>query len=375
MKQHACAFAAALIFASVNSYEESASAQVNDTCNQNYPSGSPCVNASQTGSGSEPALQANCDNSGGEGSCALFKQTGTGATNNVVSIDNNSTASPTGSALFVENLNGGGIWAEGGGASLPAYSGSIIKSGVVAAGITYGVYGTSTGGIGVEGVSTSTHGVVGIASSSSTVAGVVGENTVNGTASFGVYGVIYPEGVGNAIYGENNSTASGAFAGYFDGSIQVNGTPYCKGCTAFTNNSDSRLKKNVQPLSGSLDVLLKLHGVAFEWKDPEEQGHHSGVQRGFIAQDVEKVLPEWVGVDANGFKTLNTTGLEPMVVESLRTLKAENDALRDRVNALEAGRRPVALGFFGNRAGFGLAGLVLGGAFVASRKKRSAASA
>jgi hypothetical protein len=64
--------------------------------------------------------------------------------------------------------------------------------------------------------------------------------------------------------------------------------------------------------------LLKLRGVTFEWIDPAEHGNHQGMQRGFIAQDVEKVLPEWVGVDTKGFKTLNMTGIEPMLVESIR---------------------------------------------------------
>ena len=68
-----------------------------------------------------------------------------------------------------------------------------------------------------------------------------------------------------------------------------------------------------------------ISGVTFEWKNPEEQGDHRGMQRGFIAQDVESMLPEWVGVDAKGFKTLNTTGIEPLVIESIRTLKGEND--------------------------------------------------
>ena len=131
------------------------------------------------------------------------------------------------------------------------------------------------------------------------------------------------------------------------------------------------MKKNVQSLTGSLDQLVKLRPVTYEWKQPEEHGGRTGVQRGFIAQEVEKVMPEWVGEDDRGFKTLTLSGLEPMVVESLRTLKLENDVLRDRVKALEGGGRTSIAGFAEGGL-IGIAGLVVtGSALVVLRRKRS----
>src|SRR5687768_5367909 len=64
--------------------------------------------------------------------------------------------------------------------------------------------------------------------------------------------------------------------------------------TTFTLFSDVRLKRNVSTLEGSLDKLLKLRGVTFEWKDPAKHVGRFGVQTGFIAQEVEKVFPDWV---------------------------------------------------------------------------------
>jgi hypothetical protein len=93
------------------------------------------------------------------------------------------------------------------------------------------------------------------------------------------------------------------------------------------------------------------------------------MQRGFIAQEVEKVLPEWVGVDKAGFKTINMTGIEPMLVESIRELKTENDALKARIEALEVGRRP-ALSMFGGNGMLGLGMIAVAGAVVVSRRKR-----
>jgi len=179
---------------------------------------------------------------------------------------------------------------------------------------------------------------------------------------------------------------AGGTAAWFDGSVWINGTPNCAGCTTFTSFSDIRLKKNVRPLDGApLDHLLQLRPVFYEWKDPEQHGNQQGPQRGFIAQEVEKVFPEWIGVDPRtGFKTINTRGLEAMLVESLRTLKTENDALRersskleDRVKALEANHRVSAAGLNGSALATGsiaALGLIPLGLVVASRRRKAQAN-
>jgi hypothetical protein len=215
-----------------------------------------------------------------------------------------------------------------------------------------GVYGTSVNGSGVYGASTNyIGGNFSSSSTASTVAGVAGTVAGDGTGvyarSYGGYGVYSIEQgsgtTGYALYATSQHGTglyatcgqSGCFAVYSAGNLQVAGTPYCSGCTAFTSNSDARLKQAIRPLAGALDTLTKLQGVSFEWRDPSSQGGHTGVQRGFIAQDVEQVLPEMVGVDSAGYKTLNLTGLESLVVESIKSLKAENDTLKARVNSLE----------------------------------------
>jgi hypothetical protein len=48
--------------------------------------------------------------------------------------------------------------------------------------------------------------------------------------------------------------------------------------------------------------MVELQGVTYEWKDTTAQGHETGTQIGFIAQDVAKVRPKWVGEDKQGFK-------------------------------------------------------------------------
>ncbi len=95
--------------------------------------------------------------------------------------------------------------------------------------------------------------------------------------------------------------------------------------------SDVSLKKNVKTLGGSLERLLKLRGVSFEWKEPEKQGNLTGTQIGMVAQEVEKVFPEWVEQSPDNLKILSIRGFEALVVEALRELN-------DRVAALETSR-------------------------------------
>jgi hypothetical protein len=114
----------------------------------------------------------------------------------------------------------------------------------------------------------------------------------------------------------------------------------------WTISSDARLKKNVNTIEHALDDLLALRGVTYQWIDPASQGGMDGTYTGMIAQDVEPVFPEWIGEDANGYKTLTVIGFEGIVVEALRDLRAEKDAqiealrsenqrLQDRLAALE----------------------------------------
>lgn len=59
----------------------------------------------------------------------------------------------------------------------------------------------------------------------------------------------------------------------------------------------------------------------------------SGVYTGMIAQEVERVFPEWIEDGPDGFKTLTVIGFEGLVVEALRTLREEKDAEIARLRA------------------------------------------
>jgi hypothetical protein len=230
-----------------------------------------------------------------------------------------------------------------------------------------GVYAAANCGYGVLASSDTNYAVSGTSTNNTGIVGVSQANGYSGVAGVNSYG-------GYAVSGWTNG--GGGYAGYFDGVVKVTGELYvgsCSGCT-----SDVRLKTSVHPLTGALEQLLKLKGVTFEWKAPSEHeneaGRGLGTQTGFIAQDVETVFPGWVkqdgytAPDGQKYKTLELRQIEALEVESIRSLKSENDALKERVAALENGRRPMISSM--NGLGLGVGGLAIAGALVLSRRRR-----
>lgn len=135
---------------------------------------------------------------------------------------------------------------------------------------------------------------------------------------------------GNLVLGQWNGTSGVRVTG---GGLEVTGNITYTG--SIGQSSDLQLKKNIHPITGALEQLLNLHGKEFEWKEPEQHGNLTGVQRGFIAQEVESVFPDWVSTGGDGHKILSVRGFEALTVEALRELKAENEALNARIQALE----------------------------------------
>ena len=76
-----------------------------------------------------------------------------------------------------------------------------------------------------------------------------------------------------------------------------------------------------------------------EWENYEEfpdQGLREGKQVGLIAQEVEQVLPKIVSANSyNGQKSVKYANIVAVLIEAVKELKAQNDGLRARIEALE----------------------------------------
>lgn len=165
-------------------------------------------------------------------------------------------------------------------------------------------------------------------------------------------GIVY-NGSNDLQFRTNGNTLRMTVGG--DGALTlVSGTAIKAGGGTWAAPSDARLKRAIEPLSGALDALLGLHGVRFEYAEPDGGVLPAGRHIGFIAQQVREVFPDWVGESAQGYLTVGPTGFEALAVEALRELReegadrdldqasrlaaleAENRALHERLAALEA---------------------------------------
>jgi hypothetical protein len=99
--------------------------------------------------------------------------------------------------------------------------------------------------------------------------------------------------------------------------------------SGLAQRSDARLKKDIETLPRGLETVRELRPVTFAWRDPREPGR----QYGFIAQEVQRVLPDLVHENADGKLALDTQELLPVLVRAVQDLDAENRELRARIDA------------------------------------------
>jgi hypothetical protein len=149
--------------------------------------------------------------------------------------------------------------------------------------------------------------------------GNVGIGSTAPQAKLDVEGAVY---VGNGNVGIGTVTA--------DYLLHVNGSA---AGISWTNLSDERFKTNIRPLEGSLEKVLLLRGVSYEWKAPTDP-HMQGVKLGIIAQAVEKVYPQAVTEDSAGVKGVDYNALMAPLIEAIREQQEEIRALREEVEQL-----------------------------------------
>lgn len=101
------------------------------------------------------------------------------------------------------------------------------------------------------------------------------------------------------------------------------------------NYSDERAKTNIKTLDSGLNTVLGLRPVSYDWKQGNENARSIGnegnsfgpnednrKQYGFLAQEVEQVLPDAVATDDKGNKLINYTAIIPHLVQSIQELQA-----------------------------------------------------
>lgn len=102
--------------------------------------------------------------------------------------------------------------------------------------------------------------------------------------------------------------------------------------------SDARLKENIHPLPYGLSTVLKLQPVAYSWI-----GRPGSAKLGLLAQDVKQLIPEVVsGNESQEALGMNYAELVPVLINAIKELKAEVDALKKKIDACPPTSLPAA---------------------------------
>lgn len=172
-----------------------------------------------------------------------------------------------------------------------------------------------------------TYGVFGLAGG-----GLYGNYGLFGQLASGYNGAAVVGMVSNSVSDYTDISISGQYAGYFYGEVKVigliNGT--------IVGNSDKRYKKNIVDIDSkkTMDNLLSLNPVEYNLNQMYIKTHKDSVVEietpmydeksqlftkkhyGLIAQDLQKVYPDLVYEDANGYLSIEYTGLIPLLIQS-----------------------------------------------------------
>ena len=189
------------------------------------------------------------------------------------------------------------------------------------------------------------------------VTGSYGSIQIDGGAHGGYEG--YSIG-GRAVFMHNNNTATGIYNDvnnewlfygvhnsytrmYHNGSAKVETTSTGVTVTGDVNStSDIRYKKNIEPIDNALEKVQSLKGVTFDWdndafKETEDTKKPEFTERatGVIAQDVEKVLPEAVRENSDGFKNVAYGNMVGLLIEAIKEQQTQIDELKAEVAELK----------------------------------------
>ncbi|OFX58243.1 MAG: hypothetical protein A2W97_12820 [Bacteroidetes bacterium GWE2_40_63] len=114
-------------------------------------------------------------------------------------------------------------------------------------------------------------------------------------------------------------------------SLRVYKSAYASG--SFVSGSDNRWKKDVVTIDNALNKIIQLRGVYFNWKTDEfpKEGFSKEKQIGFIAQEVESVIPELVSTNDEGFKGMDYAKLTSVLVEAIKEQQKQIEELKAQI--------------------------------------------
>jgi hypothetical protein len=150
-----------------------------------------------------------------------------------------------------------------------------------------------------------------------------------GNNSFEGASVICQNSSANGSLGGGNSLniINGIGTNIFVRSGPSGGVVLGGGATSWAGVSDARRKKNVELLEYGLNEILALTPIRFDYLDDESE---DSKRLGFIAQDVQTIIPEAIGGSEESFYTLSPTELIPAMVNAIQALTLRLQILEEQ---------------------------------------------
>lgn len=223
-------------------------------------------------------------------------------------------------------VNAGTEWAAGAYNNTPNAGGGLFISlvgGHGFSGLEGGTSGTGNGVLGLHNV-TAGNGI-----------GVTGQS--NSWQGIGVFGARV-----------NNGGANTGFAGLFLGTLGYSG--------GVVNLSDKRLKSNISEITNAVELITKLKPVSYYYDTVNypNVGFNTSLEFGFIAQDLEKTIPEIVHEkyipelltrgfkeefkhdDSDYFKMVDYTRVIPILTKAIQEQQEQIESYEERISKLES---------------------------------------
>jgi hypothetical protein len=103
--------------------------------------------------------------------------------------------------------------------------------------------------------------------------------------------------------------------------------------TTYNTSSDIRLKTDINPIEDSVEKVRAMNPVLHKWKN----NISADAVHGFIAQEMQEVIPEAVTGDPNSedMMSMDYGRITPVIVAALQNALKEIDELKTRIDDLE----------------------------------------
>lgn len=101
--------------------------------------------------------------------------------------------------------------------------------------------------------------------------------------------------------------------------------------TLTNSSSDATLKTDVVTLTEQIEIVKQLNPVAYNWIDTGNRGEQREI--GFIAQEVEPLIPEVIGVNSDETLSVDYPKITAVLTKALQEAIAKIETLEQRLTA------------------------------------------